>query len=167
MINELLLRVEYEGSTYDLIVDNEVPLRIDMSAVESQELGKFFGIGSQTFNLPGTKDTNRFFNYTYDVSTDDIPGFYNTLECSVILNGETAADSNCLIVPLLKMNQLVADLFQRVMASMLHTRNRDGKAKTFRQMQIDVRPDVVRSDGPLLPSWEHNADVFSRPDSVP
>jgi hypothetical protein len=89
MINELLLRVEYEGSTYDLIVDNEVPLRIDMSAVESQELGKFFGIGSQTFNLPGTKETNRFFNYAYDVSTDDIPGFYNTLECSVILNGET------------------------------------------------------------------------------
>ena len=89
MINELLLRVEYEGSTYDLIVDNEVPLRIDMSAVESQDLGKFFGIGSQTFNLPGTKDTNRFFNYAYDVSTDDVPGFYNTLDCSVILNGET------------------------------------------------------------------------------
>jgi len=75
--------------TYDLIVDNEVPLRIDMSAVESQDLGKFFGIGSQTFNLPGTKETNKFFNYAYDVSTDDVPGFYNTLDCSVILNGET------------------------------------------------------------------------------
>ena len=89
MINELILRVDYEGQTYDLIVDNEVPLRIDMSAVESQDFGKFFGIGSQTFSLPGTKETNRFFNYAYDVSTDDVPGFYNTLDCSVILNGET------------------------------------------------------------------------------
>jgi hypothetical protein len=89
MTNELILRVTYEDVTYDLIVDNEIPLRIDMSALESQELGKFFGIGSQTFSLPGLKETNRFFNYAYDVSTDTIPGFYNTLPCSVILNGET------------------------------------------------------------------------------
>lgn len=89
MTNELLLRVEYQGQTYDLVVDNEVPLRIEMSAVESQELGNFFGIGSQTFNLPGTKETNRFFNHAYDVSQDDIPAMYNTLPCSVVLNGET------------------------------------------------------------------------------
>jgi len=89
MINELLLRVQYEGATYDLPVDNEVPLRVDMSAVESGELGKFFGVGSQTFNLPGTKITNRFFNHAYDVSQDDIPAMYNTIPCSVILNGET------------------------------------------------------------------------------
>ena len=89
MTNELILRVTYSDETYDLIVDNEIPLRIEMSAVENQALGNFFGIGSQTFNLPGLKQTNRFFNYAYDVSTDTIPGFYNTLPCSVILNGET------------------------------------------------------------------------------
>ena len=92
MINELLLRVKYNSTTHDLLVDNEVPLRIDMSAVENQELGKFFSIGSQTFSLPGNKQTNRFFNYAYDVSTDTIPGFYNTLDCSVILNGETVLE---------------------------------------------------------------------------
>jgi len=103
MINELLLRVEYQGSTYDLVVDNEVPLRIEMSAVENQQLGKFFSIGSQTFNLPGTKETNKFFNYAYDVSTDDIPGFYNTLPCSVILNGET------LLIGTLQLTQVITN----------------------------------------------------------
>ena len=101
MTNELLLRVEYEGVTYDLPVDNEVPFRIEMSAVESQELGNFFGIGSQTFNLPGTKEVNRFFNYAYDVSQDDIPAMYNTIPCSVILNGET------LLIGVLQLIQVV------------------------------------------------------------
>ena len=89
MTNDLIIRVEYEGTTYDLPVDNDVPLRVEMSAVESQELGKLFGIGSQTFNLPGTKEINKFFKHAYDVSVDDIPAMYNTLPCSVILNGET------------------------------------------------------------------------------
>ena len=103
MINELLLRVEYQGSTYDLIVDSEVPLRIDMSAVESGEIGKFFGIGSQTFSLPGTRETNRFFNYAYDVSIDDTPAMYNTIECSVILNGET------ILIGSLQLTSVVTD----------------------------------------------------------
>ena len=89
MISDLIIRVEYEGVLHDLPVDSEVPLRIEMSAVESQELGNFFGIGSQTFSLPGVKETNRFFNYAYDVSQDDIPAMYNTIPCSVVLNGET------------------------------------------------------------------------------
>ncbi len=89
IISDLILRVEYSGSTYDLPVDNDVALRIDMSTVESQQLGKFFGIGSQTFSLPGTKLVNRFFNHAYDVAQDEVPAMYNTLPCSVILNGET------------------------------------------------------------------------------
>lgn len=89
MTNELLLRVEYQGNIYDLPVDSDVPLRVDMSSVEAGELGKFFGVGSQTFSLPGTKEVNRFFNYAYDVSRDDIPAMYNTIPCSVVLNGET------------------------------------------------------------------------------
>ena len=89
MINELILRVEYQDAVYDLPVDSDVPLRLDMSAVEAGELGKFFGIGSQTFSLPGVKEVNRFFNHAYDVAQDDVPAMYNTIPCSVILNGET------------------------------------------------------------------------------
>ena len=89
MISDLILRVTYDGQVYDLPVDNDVPLRIDMSAVENQQLGKFFGIGSQTFSLAGTREINRFFNHAYDIAQDDVPAMYNTLPCSVILNGET------------------------------------------------------------------------------
>ena len=89
MINELILRVDYQDTVYDLPVDNDIPIRLDMSTVEAGEIGSFFGVGSQTFSLPGTKEVNRFFNYAYDVAQDDVPAMYNTVPCSVILNGET------------------------------------------------------------------------------
>jgi len=89
MIDDLILRVQYNGSTHDLPVDSDVPLRLDVSAVENGEIGTFFGVGSQTFNLPGTREVNRFFNHGYDISIDDIPAMYNTIPCSVIHNGET------------------------------------------------------------------------------
>ena len=89
MINDLILRVTYDGVVTDLDVDGGVPLRLDMSTVESQDFGKVFGVGSQTFDLPGTSNNNKFFNHAYSVSATDIPGFYNTIPCDVILNGET------------------------------------------------------------------------------
>lgn len=89
IISDIILRVKYNGATYDLNVDKQVPLRIDMSAVEVGEVGEFFGVGSQTFALAGTKENNRFFNHAYDVAQDDVPAMYNTLPCSVLLNGET------------------------------------------------------------------------------
>jgi hypothetical protein len=89
MINDLILRVTYDDTIYDLDVDVDVPLRLDMSTVESQEFGKVFGVGSQTFNLPGTSKNNRFFKHAYSVSATDVPAFYNTISCSVLLNGET------------------------------------------------------------------------------
>lgn len=89
MINDLILRATYNGVVTDLDVTSEVPIRMDMSTVESQEFGKLFGVGSQTFNLPGTKNNNKFFNHAYSVTAENIPAFYNTIPVSVILNGET------------------------------------------------------------------------------
>lgn len=89
MINDLILRVTYNGVITDLDVDGNVPLRLDVSQVINQEIGKVYGIASQNFNLPGTADNNKFFNHAYLESAIDIPGFYNTVSCSVIRNGET------------------------------------------------------------------------------
>ena len=89
MINDLILRVTYDGVITDLDVDGDVPLRLDMSTVESQDFGKVFGVGSQTFDLPGTSNNNKFFKHGYSVSATDVPGFYNSIPCDVILNGET------------------------------------------------------------------------------
>ena len=85
----VLVRVVYEGSTYDLEIDRDIPLRLDISSVENTAIGKFFGVGSQTFDLPGTKQNNQFFKHAYNVGATDIPAFYNTITGYVILNGET------------------------------------------------------------------------------
>ena len=89
MTNDLILRVLYNSTTYDLDVNTDIPLRIDLSAVENQSLGNVFGIGSQQFNLPGTKKNNIFFNHAYDPGQQDIPAFYNSIPSWILLNGET------------------------------------------------------------------------------
>ena len=89
---EVICRVVYEGITYDLDIDNTIPVRLDVSSVENQRIGAFFGVGSQKFNLPGTPTNNRFFKHAYDVGTEDIPAFYNTIQGFIIYQGETLVD---------------------------------------------------------------------------
>jgi len=89
MINDLILRVTYNGVVTDLDVDGDVPLRLDISAVDNQEIGEVFGISSQNFFLPGTNNNNKFFNHGYLESAVDVPGLYDTIECDVLRNGET------------------------------------------------------------------------------
>jgi hypothetical protein len=89
MKQDILIRVIYEGSTYDLDIDSGIPLRLDVSAVENQKIGKFFGVGSQTFDLPGTKTNNRFFKNPWTIGAEDIPALYNTITGYIIYNGET------------------------------------------------------------------------------
>ena len=103
MTQDLILRVKNNGITTDLDIDNNIPLRLDMSAVENQEIGEVFGIASQNFSLPGTKKNNQFFSYAYEIGATDIPAFYNTIECYVLSNGET------LIQGQLQLKEVVTD----------------------------------------------------------
>jgi len=101
MINDLILRVRHNGVTTDLDVDGAVPLRLDISQVDNQNIGEVYGVSSQNFNLPGTSNNNKFFNHGYLESAVDVPGLYNTIECSVIRNGET------LLLGTLQINEIV------------------------------------------------------------
>ena len=85
----VVIRVIYEGTTYDLDIQEDIPLRLDISAIENSEIGEFFGVGSQTFDLPGTKNNNRFFKHAYNIGGEDIPAFYNTIDGKIISKGET------------------------------------------------------------------------------
>jgi hypothetical protein len=85
----VVIRVIYEGTTYDLDIQEDIPLRLDISAIENSEIGEFFGVGSQTFDLPGTKNNNRFFKHAYNIGGEDIPAFYNTIDGFIISKGET------------------------------------------------------------------------------
>lgn len=85
----VVIRVIYEGTTYDLDIQEDIPLRLDISAIENTEIGEFFGVGSQTFDLPGTKNNNKFFKHAYNIGGEDIPAFYNTIDGFIISKGDT------------------------------------------------------------------------------
>ena len=101
MINDLILRVTYNGVVTDLDVDGAVPLRLDISQVDNQDIGEVYGVSSQNFNLPGTSKNNKFFNHGYLESAIDVPGLYDTIECDVLRNGETLLQGN------LQLNEVV------------------------------------------------------------
>lgn len=87
-MGDLILRVYYNNAWHDLDIDSNIPLRLDISAVENTSIGEIFGVGSQTFNLPGTRRNNSFFKGAYKVGADNIPAFYNTIDAEVLYNGE-------------------------------------------------------------------------------
>lgn len=89
---DTIIRAFYEGTTYDLDIAEDLPLRLDVSAVEAGEIGSFFGVGSQEFYLPGTRNNNRFFNHAYNISSDDVPAIYNSVQAYVIKKGETVLE---------------------------------------------------------------------------
>jgi len=72
----------------DLQIDSSIPLRLDISAVQNTEIGKLYGIGSQTFVLPGTKTNNQFFKHAYKIGADGVPAMYNDVEAHLLLDGE-------------------------------------------------------------------------------
>ena len=87
-MRDLILRVVYDGATYDLDVNPNIPLRLDISVAENTQLGKVFGVGSQTFDLPGTKKNNKFFEHAYEVGAIDVPGLYSYVTAYVLLDGD-------------------------------------------------------------------------------
>ena len=76
-MRDLVLRVINNNVVTDLDINAEIPLRLDISTFDNSRIGVLFGVGSQTFDLPGTGNNNKFFNHAYSVSAIDIPGFYS------------------------------------------------------------------------------------------
>ena len=98
---DVILRVVYDGVTYDLDIDQNIPLRVDISKVDNSKIGAVYGVGSQTFDLPGSKRNNKFFKSAYNVGADDVPAFYNTIDAYVIYGGETLLEGE------LQLNEVV------------------------------------------------------------
>ena len=100
---DVILRVVYDGVTYDLDIQQDIPLRVDISKVDNQRIGALYGVGSQRFDLPGSKRNDQFFKHAYIVGADDIPGFYHTVDAYVIANGETLLQGE------LQLDEVVTD----------------------------------------------------------
>lgn len=88
MARDLILRATFGSEIVDLDIDSNIPLRLDISAVDNAEVGVLFGVGSQTFDLPGTKKNNNFFRHAYDVGATGTPAMYNFIPASLLVDGD-------------------------------------------------------------------------------
>jgi hypothetical protein len=58
----ILRATNNSGAKYDLELVDSPAFKLDISAIESGDIGKIFGISSQAFTLPGNSTNNSFFN---------------------------------------------------------------------------------------------------------
>ena len=73
---------------YDLDLYNEESFRLDISAIESGEIGTVFGISSQKFSLPGTDNNQQYFGNLDNIGASPASSFIKTLPCQVLVDGQ-------------------------------------------------------------------------------
>lgn len=87
-MRDIILRVVSGSVTTDLDLDNNIPLRVDISSLENNRIGEIFGVGSQEFDLPGTRKNNKFFKNANDVGSIDTPALNEFLSAYILLDGD-------------------------------------------------------------------------------
>jgi len=76
------------GQKFDLEIVNSPDFLLDISAIELGEIGKVFGISSQTFALPGSDINNQFFNNVFDLGATPAVALNKSVSCQVLVDGE-------------------------------------------------------------------------------
>ena len=97
-MRDIVLRVINNNRVTDLDIDSNIPLRLDISNFDNSRIGVVFGVGSQTFELPGTKKNNLFFNNAYDIGAVDIPSLYDFIPASVLIDGDEVLTGNLQLI---------------------------------------------------------------------
>ena len=93
-MRDLVLRVINNNVVTDLDITSDIPLRLDISTFDNSRIGVLFGVGSQTFDLPGTKKNNQFFNNAYDIGALNVPALYDFVSAAVLLDGDEILTGN-------------------------------------------------------------------------
>ena len=75
------------GVKYDLDLLESIPFKLDISAIESGDIGQAFGVSSQKLTLPPSKANNEFFGNLYDVGSSPSTSFIKTVPCQVLQDG--------------------------------------------------------------------------------
>ena len=71
----------------DIQIQEQIDLRLDISAIENATIGDVYGISSQEFAIPGNNETNQFFGNLYNLGADASVALQNSIACQVLLNG--------------------------------------------------------------------------------
>ena len=83
----IIRAINDNGVKYDLDLLESIPFRLDISAIESGDIGKVFGVSSQKLTLPPSKNNNEFFGNLYDVGATPSTSFTKTLPCQILQDG--------------------------------------------------------------------------------
>src|SRR6056300_1578898 len=75
------------GEKYDLDLIDNIPFKLDISAIESGDIGQAFGVSSQKLTLPPSNNNNEFFGNLYDVGASPSTSFIKTVPCQVLQDG--------------------------------------------------------------------------------
>ena len=96
-MNSLILRVKYDGVTYDLDTPSDISFRVDLSAVENTSIGAVFGVASQQFDLPSSTTNDKFFSAAYRVNSASGRAMKNSVECQVLQAGSEIYKGNLIL----------------------------------------------------------------------
>jgi len=83
----ILRCINDNGQKYDLDILEDVPFRLDISSIESGNIGTVFGVSSQQLTLPPTNNNNEFFGNLYDIGATPSTSFTKTVPCQVLQDG--------------------------------------------------------------------------------
>jgi hypothetical protein len=75
------------GVIQDIQVQDQLDLRLDISAIENTTIGDVYGISSQDFSLVGSNEVNQFFGNLYNLGTTPAIALQNSIPCQVLFNG--------------------------------------------------------------------------------
>ena len=83
----ILRAINDNGVKYDLDLLENVPFKLDISAIEQGNIGTVFGVSSQKLTLPPSNTNNEFFGNLYDVNASPNTSFIKTVPCQVLQDG--------------------------------------------------------------------------------
>ncbi len=83
----IIRAINDNGVKYDLDLLESIPFRLDISAIESGDIGKVFGVSSQKLTLPPSKNNNEFFGNLYDLGATPATSFTKSVPCQILQDG--------------------------------------------------------------------------------
>lgn len=75
------------GVVQDIQVQDQIDLRLDVSAIENASIGDVYGISSQDFSIVGNNEVNAFFGNLYNLGATAAVALQNSIPCQVLLDG--------------------------------------------------------------------------------
>ena len=93
----LYLQATKDGQDYILRPTENIPVRLDVSTIESGEIGEVFSDLSQSFTFAATEEHNRFFSNAFTVGGQVVPGTSTKVPVTINSEKETLFSGSLLL----------------------------------------------------------------------